>query len=223
MSGFIEPRPDLIASNPGGVDDPLGESVLDPANFWLRVYEPGDVRLVIGRHQDPARELLTAHAQADHVPMHRRISGGGAVVLAPGMVVVALRLRNDEFGTACHLDRVNAALVPAVASVCGTVPVCRGHGDLVMIGSDGVQRKVLGASLRQTAKLVLYLGVFLVDDAVPLMERYLAAPSREPDYRAGRGHGAFCTGLARHGATVSLLIAAVTAHAERILGGRALR
>lgn len=222
MTGFIEPRPDLIAPNPGGPADPLGESALDPAQPWLRVYEPRDVRLVIGRHQDPARELLVAHAQADGVPMHRRVSGGGAVVLAPGMVVVALRLRNDEFGTTCHLDRVNAALVPAVAAVCGMAPACRGHGDLVMAGADGVERKVLGASLRQTSKLVLYLGVFLVADAVPLMERYLAAPSREPDYRAGRGHAAFCTHLGRQGATPAALAAALSASCTRRLGGRAL-
>jgi lipoate-protein ligase A len=222
VNGFIEPRPDVISPNPGGPDDPLGESALDPTRPWLRVFEPGDVRLVIGRHQDPARELLVSHARADGVPMHRRISGGGAVVLAPGMVVVALRLANDELGTTCHLDRVNAALVPAVAAVCGVAPRCRGHGDLVMTGADGVERKVLGASLRQTARLVLYLGVFLVEDAVPLMERYLAAPSREPDYRGGRGHAAFCTHLGRHGATAAALTAAVAASCAAHLGARAL-
>ena len=220
---FEEPRPDLIASNPGGPDDPLGESILDPAQPWLRVFEPRDLRLVIGRHQDPARELLTDHAVADGVPMHRRVSGGGAVVLAPGMVVVAIRLRNAEFGTTCHLDRVNTALRPAVAAVCGQPPLCRGHGDLALADAEGRERKVLGASLRQTSKLVFYLGVFLVADAVPLMERLLAAPSRQPDYRAGRGHGAFCTHLARHGATVAGLQAAITDHAERILGPHAVR
>lgn len=222
MTGFVEPRPDLIVPNPGGPADPLGESALDPSQPWLRVYEPRDVRLVIGRHQDPARELLTANAVADGVPMHRRVSGGGAVVLAPGMVVVALRLRNDEFGTTCHLDRVNSALVPAVAAVCGVAPRCRGHGDLVMAGADGVERKVLGASLRQTSRLVLYLGVFLVADAVPLMERYLASPSREPDYRQGRGHAAFCTHLARHGATSASLVSALTASCSERLVARAL-
>jgi lipoate---protein ligase len=220
---FEEPRPDVIMPNPGGTDDPLGESILDPSQPWLRVYEPGDVRLVIGRHQDPARELLIANAQADRVPMHRRVSGGGAVVLAPGMVVVAARLVNSELGTTCYLDRMNTALVPAVRSVCGVAPVCRGHGDLALVGVDGVERKVLGASLRQTSKLVFYLGVFLVHDAVPLMERYLAAPSRQPEYRAGRGHGAFCTHLSVTGATIPALVAAIRAHAERILAAHAAR
>jgi len=220
---FEEPCPEVITPNPGGPDDPLGESILDLAQPWLRVFEPRARCLVIGRHQDPARELLIDHAVADGVSIHRRVSGGGAVVLAPGMVVVAIRMQNRELGTTCYLDRVNTALRPAVAAVCGAPPVCRGHGDLAISGSDGVERKVLGASLRQTSKLVFYLGVFLVEDAVPLMERYLAAPSRQPDYRAGRGHGAFCTHLATCGASVERLAATIREHGEQILGQHAVR
>ena len=35
----------------------------------------------------------------------------------------------------------------------------------------------------------------MIDDAVPLMQRYLASPSRQPDYRADRNHHDFCTNL----------------------------
>jgi lipoate-protein ligase A len=220
---FVEPHPDLISPNPGGSQDPLGESVMDVSQSWIRVFEPNDVRLVIGRHQDPNRELVTANALADQVPMHRRVSGGGAVVLAPGMVVVALRLLNNEVGTTCYLDRVNSALVPAVAAVCGQQLQCRGHGDLVIGESDGIERKVLGASLRQTSRMVVYLGVFLVSDAIPQMERYLATPSREPTYRGGRGHGAFCTHLGTISVQVNALVDSITSHAERRLGSQALR
>ncbi|MBA3708176.1 MAG: hypothetical protein H0W83_05080, partial [Planctomycetes bacterium] len=130
MSGFIEPRPDLITPNPGGRDDPLGESVLDPGLPWLRIFEPDMVRLVIGRHQDPEREVLCDQARRDGVPIHRRVAGGGAVVLAPGMVVVAARLKNTHVGTTSYLELVNAALAPAVETVCGIRPVTRGLGDL---------------------------------------------------------------------------------------------
>lgn len=217
MTGFSEPRPDLIAPNPGGPVDPLGESVLDPGQPWLRVFAPRDVRLVIGRHQDPARELLVEHARADGVPMHRRVCGGGAVVLAPGMVVVAVRMRPFTTNPQAYLDLVNTALVPAVQAVAGVAPGVRGHGDLVLTGADGVTRKILGASLRQTSKLAVYLGVLLVEDAVPLMQRYLAPPSREPDYRAGRGHAAFCDRLGRLGVTVPALSAAVEGECGRRL------
>ena len=222
MSGFIEPTPDVVLPQPGGIDDPLGESVLDLDQPWCRIFEPRDIRLVIGRHQNAVRECRVTEAQADGVPVNRRVAGGGAVVLAPGMVVVALRLAATRVGTSCYFDLVNRALVPAVAA-CGVTVACRGYGDLTVVGADGVTRKVLGASLRQTSRMVVYLGVFLVEDAVPLMERYLHAPSREPDYRAGRGHRAFCTHLGAHGVTAPGLISAIRASCDDVLGSEALR
>jgi lipoate-protein ligase A len=214
---FVEPRPDLVVPNPGGPADPLGESILDESQPWLRVFEPRDRRIVIGRGQDPAREVVVDAARADAVPIHRRVAGGGAVVLAPGMVVVAIRLANDRFGTDIWFERINAALIPAVAAACGAAVATRGHGDLAIAGGDGVPRKVLGASLRQTARWIYYLGALLVDDAVPLMERYLASPSRRPDYRGDRDHRGFCAALGAYGAGVAALIAAVEAECRRRL------
>jgi lipoate---protein ligase len=214
---FTEPRPDLITPNPGGPDDPLGESVLEEAQPWLRVFEPAAVRVVVGRGQDPAREVLVANARADGVPIHRRLSGGGTVVLAPGMVVVALRLANTRPGNAFWLDQVNRALIPAVADACGAVAIACGHGDLALAETDGPARKIVGASLRQNARWVAYLGVMLVADCTTLMDRYLASPSRRPDYRGDRRHAAFCTCLARHGASVAGLIAAVGARCSEQL------
>ncbi len=223
MNGFIEPRPDVVSANPGGPDDPLGESVLDVEQPWLRVFAPRDLRLVIGRGQDPTKELIIAQARADDVPIHRRVCGGGAVVLAPGMLVVAIRLRNDGIGVDRWFRLVNEALIAGVAAAGGGTAVERGHGDLAVIGEEGAPRKIVGASLRQTARLVVYLGAVLVDDAVPSMERYLAAPSRQPDYRSGRGHGAFCDHLGRRGVRLPVLSAALDGACRERLGSLALR
>ena len=175
----------------------------------VRVFMPHDVRVVIGRGQDPEREIDIDRCRADGIPIHRRLSGGGAVVLAPGMVVVALRLPPGGHDADRIFGAVNAVLAPAVQDCCGVLPRCRGHGDLAVTDRDGQERKILGASLRQNAQLAAYLGVFLVADAVPLMA-YLKHPSREPGYRAGRDHAAFCTHLGAHGATVPALIATLT-------------
>ncbi|MFM2091043.1 MAG: hypothetical protein RLZZ127_1532 [Planctomycetota bacterium] len=210
MSGWSEPRPDLVQPNPGGPDDPLGESVLDAAQPPVRVFAPQDARIVIGRGQDPERELRLDAIRADVVPVHRRATGGGAVVLAPGMVVVALRLPGDTTDPDIHFARVNAALIPAITTVAGEAPQCRGHGDLTLADPHGGERrKILGASLRHNAAGAYYLGVLLVDDAVPLMERWLAAPSRRPAYRGERGHRAFCDHLGRLGVTVEALVPAL--------------
>jgi lipoate-protein ligase A len=223
--GFIEPQPDLITPNEGGADDPLGESVLDPRQPWLRIFEPRDVRVVIGRHQDAARECQIAVCQAERIPVHRRVAGGGTVVLAPGMVVVCARLRHTQVGTSCYFAMMNEALIPGVAAVADQAPQCRGYGDLTMANGaadEELRRKFLGASLRQTSRMVVYMGVMLVADAVPLMERYLAFPSREPDYRGGRGHRDFCTSLDQHGVSVAALMAALSASCHQHLADQAL-
>lgn len=211
---FEERFPAIVTPNPGGPQDPLGESVLDPAQPWLRVFEPTEVRAVIGRGQDPTVELQVAALSADRIPVHRRVCGGGAVVLAPGMLVVALRLpRGDRFPDA-WLAHIAAVLAPAVATATGAAVVPRGHGDLAL-REGNQERKVLGASLRLTGQWCIYLGVLLVADAVPLMERYLAHPSREPDYRAGRGHGAFCTHVGRFGVDAARVGSAVESACRR--------
>lgn len=212
-----EPAPETVVPAEG---DALGEGVRDPAHRGWTVFEPDRVRVVVGRAQDPARELHLDACRALGVPVHRRITGGGAVVLAPGMVVVGLRLAGGLRPATDWFALVNPVLAMAVMEAGGPALATAGHGDLAVIEADGQPRKVLGASLRQGRACTLYLGVFLVADAVPLMEALLAHPSREPAYRGGRSHRDFCTHLGRHGVTVAGL-AATLAHRLPALVDRA--
>jgi lipoate-protein ligase A len=219
---FEEPSPEHVTPNPGGLNDPLGESVVDPQNPWLRVFEPADTRIVIGRGQDVAREVHCDAARTKGVPIHRRISGGGAVILAPGMVVVAVRLKVSKLGSDCYFGQINDALMPAVEKLCGVKPGCRGFGDLAFLQSDGRHLKICGASLRQNSKLAMYLGVLMVNDAVPLMQEFLAAPSREPAYRSGRPHAEFCANLSRFDVTTRAAVAEVERQCTEHLRAHAL-
>lgn len=217
MAGFVERFPAIVTPNPGGPDDPLGESILEPTAPGRRIFEPADTRLVLGRHQDPHRELLVDRAREDGVPIHRRVAGGGAVVLAPGSVVVTQRLPRSVPDSDVYFRRMNEVFIPVIEALTGVRPRCQGHGDLAMPPSAGspagdgqaAWRKILGASQRQTATAVYWLGVFLVDDLVPVMRRYLAMPSRQPDYRAGRDHAAFCTALGSYGVRLGAFIDAL--------------
>ena len=219
LSGFSEPNPDLVIPNPGGEFDPLGESILNHDWAPLRIFEPDRLRIVIGRHQKVQREVLCANAREDEVPIHRRLSGGGAVVLAPGMLVIATRIPMTAPGGDSCLCHVAHAVCEAIKHCNGPDAQVRGHGDVAIPHEDGSWRKVLGASLRQRRGYVYYLGVLMVDHAVPHMERYLAPPSRQPDYRADRDHGAFCDHLGRHGLHISPLASACEAYIAKTCGG----
>jgi lipoate-protein ligase A len=70
----------------------------------------------------------------------------------------------------------------------------RGISDLA-IG----EKKILGTSLYRRRLILFYQGSLLVSGDLSLFTRYLAMPTRVPDYRAGRGHEEFCTTLAKEG------------------------
>ena len=110
MSGFRERFPDVVQPSP--VPDVLGERVLDPDLAPWAVFEPAQPMLVLGRSQDPHRELNVAQAQADGVPIYRRQTGGGAVILAPGMLVIALRVPSPSRDADQVFAAVNAACFP---------------------------------------------------------------------------------------------------------------
>jgi lipoate-protein ligase A len=76
----------------------------------------------------------------------------------------------------------------------------QGTSDLVLAaeGPSGGQhgfRKVSGNALRVRRHGVLYHGTLLDDFDIPLAERLLRHPPREPAYRARRPHGAFLANL----------------------------
>jgi lipoate---protein ligase len=163
------------------------------------IYRPDHVAVVLGRGGDPARELSPAAIAADGVPVYRRPGGGGAVVLDPGNLVVALALPLPGLGGIPAAFRLASDLVIAALADCGVPGVAqRGISDLA-VGD----RKLGGSCLRRERGLAHYATTLLVDPDLTLMDRYLPLPPREPDYRAGRAHRDFVTSLRRQGLTVA--------------------
>jgi lipoate-protein ligase A len=176
------------------------ESVED-LDLGLRVdvFEPARVAVVVGRSQDIGRVTNAGLAMADGVPVHRRRGGGGAVVLGPGMLVIAASGRSaGRFDVHTPFERVQGPIREVLADF-GVEPRTAGTSDLAL-GA----RKILGSSLYQTRDRWSYQGVLLVRPDRRLFDRYLAYPDREPDYRRGRGHGAFTTSLADAGVLADL-------------------
>lgn len=177
--------------------DPTGEDLLNrnrvPCKFWV----PPAKALVIGHSQDPAREVRLDAAARDGIPLHRRMGGGGAVLLSPGCVCVGFRFAKAK-GRTIHqfFEAGSDVIVRAVSAALGVDLVTEGISDLAaaMPGKAGL-RKVVGCSLYMPRDYALYLASILVTPDYGEMESYLAHPSREPDYRSGRTHRDFLTSL----------------------------
>lgn len=175
----------------------------------LRVLEAREVVVVLPRSRDPEREIHLGRCREDGIPVVVRPSGGGAVVLAPGVVTASLLVVEPAGGALPerHFRRFCGGVAKALVGAGVRALTVRGVSDLA-VGD----RKIAGSALRLWGGRVLFQISLLVDIDVELFERYLAMPSREPDYRAGRRHREFVTTLRSSGAAISRRRAAAILH-----------
>ncbi len=158
----------------------------------VRAEAAREVVVVVSRSRSPEREIFLERCAADRVPVVVRPSGGGAVVLAPGVVAASavLPARPDVRFPEPYFRRCCGAVAAALAAVGVPGVAMRGTSDLCL-----GDRKVAGSSLRLAGGSVLFQVSVLVDPDLGLLDRYLRHPSREPEYRAGRSHREFVTSL----------------------------
>ncbi len=176
--------------------DDVGES--------LRFWEWPSFAVVLGAGGSIAIDVNEANCERDGVPIRRRASGGGTVLLGRGCLVFSLILeyaRARELGdvTASYrwiLGRIREALTP----VAKLEPM--GISDLAI---DGF--KVSGNSQQRKARHLLHHGTLLFDFDLARIGKFLKPPEREPAYREGRDHGAFVTNVSADAATLKRLIA----------------
>ncbi len=165
----------------------------------FRVWEPTQIDVVIGQSNKPEQEVHLDRVREDGVGLIKRRSGGGAVVLAPGMVVSSVVINDIPLKhTQKAFNEVTHLFVEALTQI-GVEDVShRGRSD-ICIGD----RKIMGASIYRNQSQLLYHNVMLVSADLSLIERYLKHPSREPDYRKSRSHLDFVTSLHEKGYTFS--------------------
>jgi lipoate---protein ligase len=157
----------------------------------LRVWEWQQPAVVLGAGCAVNQDVDTVACQAANVPVLRRASGGGTVLLGPGCLLYSLVLSYDrhpqlqQIGPSYRfiLERICLALnVPALKSA--------GISDLAL---DSL--KVSGNAQQRKRHYLLHHGTLLYAFDTAKVGRYLRMPSRQPAYRKGRPDTAFLTNL----------------------------
>lgn len=168
---------------------------------FVYAYETDSVCVVHGPSCRIENEICTEECTRDDIPVFRRRTGGGTVVLSPGMVVtVIVGEREGSKAAPWYFDRIHDAMIHLLADT-GISPIKRdGISDLSCNG-----RKILGSSLYlgSTPRLYYYQSSFMISSDITLLSRYLHHPPREPQYRASRSHGEFCTTLSKEGFAIT--------------------
>jgi lipoate-protein ligase A len=159
----------------------------------LRLWEWPALAVVLGASCRLEQDVDEPACQAENVPILRRSSGGGTVLLGRGCLLYTLVLAYDrapplvEIRSSYHwiLDRMRAALADGVPGL-----DIAGTSDLAIAG-----RKVSGNAQQRKRRYLLHHGTLLHGFDLALVARYLRLPARQPEYRQQRAHAAFLTNL----------------------------
>jgi lipoate---protein ligase len=158
----------------------------------LRFWQQPTYGVVVGSGGSVSIDVNVQACEADGVPVLRRASGGGTVLVGCGCLCFTLvlsyehvpRLNEIPASNKYILSRVVNALTPVVSSL------VEGTSDLAV---DGV--KFSGNAQQRKRTHFLHHGTLLCGFDLALVSKYLLAPERQPDYRRSRAHADFIANL----------------------------
>jgi lipoate-protein ligase A len=157
----------------------------------LRFWESQRTAVVVGSSAVIGKEVHELACHTDQIPVIRRVTGGGAVIIAAGCLNYSLvlsldarpELRDVRYSYQVILGRIVDELHVAGLEV-------RGLSDLALY-----RRKVSGNAQRRGRQALLHHGTFFYNFDFRQIERYIKEPERQPPYREGRPHAAFVANL----------------------------
>lgn len=177
------------------IDIPVLNFVLNGGSSAFCVWEPRFSIVVIGRGGSEELEVKADNCIRDGVPVFRRKTGGGAVVLMPGVLVFSLAKKvAKDLVIREYTEQVNGQVINFLSGLGVKDLTVRGISD-ICIG----KRKIMGSGMFRRKKILFFQGSILVDPDINMMDRYLKPPPKPPDYRDNRNHADFITTLRHHG------------------------
>lgn len=130
---------------------------------------------------------------ADDVPIFRRSSGGGTVMLGRGCLVYSLVLAYDRDPALRTISSSYQYVLGTVGRALTALGLRASHAGTSDLSCD--DRKFSGNSQQRKRKHFLHHGTLLYCFDIASIARYLRVPARQPDYRHGRGHADFLCNL----------------------------
>lgn len=188
-------RLDLTLPDPAAnlaLDEALLLAAEDGGPEVLRFWELPTLAVVLGSGGSVAIDVNVPACEADDIPILRRASGGGTVLLGPGCLCFSLVL---SYGRAPGLDQIRLSNQIILDRLCAALaPVAtanrEGTSDLAV---NGV--KISGNAQQRKRTHLLHHGTLLCGFDCELIATYLHPPERQPDYRRNRSHTEFVANL----------------------------
>jgi len=171
-------------------DFALLELACSSAHAWTC----GDAAVVLGISRDAELEVDADECRRRGVALLRRASGGGTVAIGPGTIQYAIVFEHAGAEPPSITEakrRANELVREALLHVGIPGPLdADPSGDLRLR-----DRKAGGLALRRHRDATLVHGTLLATPDVQLISALLRHPASEPEWRRGRSHDDFLTGL----------------------------
>jgi lipoate-protein ligase A len=180
----------------------------------LRLWEWSELAVVVGAGGRIADDVDGAACRADGVPVVRRASGGGTVLLGPGCLLFSLVLSYERDAALREIPHSYRYILSTIGDVLRDL-----HPGIEFAGTSDLAaggRKFSGNSQQRKRHYLLHPGTLLYDFPLDRIGRYLRQPARQPDYRRGRPHDEFVMNLPATGAVLKERLRAAW-HADEAL------
>ena len=184
-------RMDPRADSPDHRQRAAGDTTASFAGERLLVWESVRSAVVLPRHGDPDTWVHVQACVARDVPLLYRESGGGAVVVGPGCLSIALVLSLDTRPWLVDVVYSYEWVLARLARVLAIDGIAIRSTDLALR-----ERKFAGHAQRRVRGALLHHGVLLYDFDdfdLDLVDALLREPVRRPAWRADRTHREFLT------------------------------
>lgn len=159
----------------------------------LRLWEWPQPAVVLGSGGKLLEDVDEAACSAANVPILRRSSGGGTVLLGQGCLCYSLVLAYERSPALREIPSSYEYILQRIcAALAGLLP------DIEHVGTSDLAAggwKFSGNSQQRKRTHVLHHGTLLHAFDRAAIGRYLRQPARQPDYRQGREHAAFVRNL----------------------------
>ncbi|MDD5686726.1 MAG: lipoate--protein ligase family protein [Elusimicrobia bacterium] len=157
----------------------------------VRFWEPKSFFVSLGRDSG-LDSIYEESCKGDNIPVVKRNSGGGTVLLGPGCLNYSIILACNS-----ELFDVRKSYNYILTKVCNVLKTLT-KNDVDIKGISDItlgDRKISGNAQIRKRNYFLHHGTLLYNFNLSLISKYLKQPKKQPDYRSNRSHGEFLTNI----------------------------